>query len=325
MADEHADGGILIRGSLHNGLQFRILLRIAQRGKEIFRDQLADKAQALAIRVRHKRRGNLAVFHVQLIAEIAGESVVLERVHQEEVDVAHPAGMADQRDFVVRIAVAVRILLFEGLQHVVEFVRRGGNFEAEVIKPDLVDGHIQRACVGRIAVELRIGVDVAVRRGAVFQDVFLLLGRCPFIHRFIPIVSIVFKIIVQREKVALRAVREALGIGKANAQDIRERFAAGDHQGKLLLGFGAVGGQEYEIQLYAGFFFDQLREVVVFIVSRQRRGAQADGKGYVFGRQRQNAGFAQFQRERARDAQHQGKQNNKNPFHFVSPFKFAVS
>ena len=106
----------------------------------------------------------------------------------------------DQRDLIVRIAVAVGILLFEGFQHFVVLVDDGGHLQSQIVKPGLVDVHF----LGVVAVVAPVDTGQGVDRSIILGDQFLDLGI--IFHQSGEVRHVLFNQVVERGQIPLACV-----------------------------------------------------------------------------------------------------------------------
>ena len=106
----------------------------------------------------------------------------------------------DQRDLIVRIAVAVGILFFESFQHFVVFVDGGGHLQSQIIEPGLVDVHF----LGVVAVIALVDAGHGIDGSVVLRDQFLDLGI--ICHQSGEVRHILFDQVVERGQITLACV-----------------------------------------------------------------------------------------------------------------------
>ena len=166
---------------------------------------------------------NLAVrVGLQQVIDLRGMDAV--GAHQHPLHGLVARGI-QERDLVIGVAVAVGVLLLEGLEHFVQLVHGLGHFHAHVGQPLLVDEGAGEA-VGLVQGDLRDGVDAAVRRGHIG------LGRRVLLQIFVHVGGHI-PVLVEVDQVALGA--PLVGVQHVHARvahDIGE-LVGGDHQGQL--------------------------------------------------------------------------------------------
>ena len=135
------------------------------------------------------------------------------------------ARSVQERDLIVGIAVAVGVLLLEGLEHFIQLVHGLGHFHAHVGQPLLVDEGAGEA-VGLVQGDFRDGIDAAVGRGHIGLGRRVLLQILVHIGGHIPVV-------VEVHQVALGAPFVGVQHVHAGAAHHVGELVGGDHQSQL--------------------------------------------------------------------------------------------
>ncbi|CDN41170.1 hypothetical protein BN871_AC_00640 [Paenibacillus sp. P22] len=219
--------------------------------------QLVGPLQPFLVFLCHRIIDRLAVLDEHVVAVRIGDAERIEEVH------AQP--FLGIRNLVV-LAVSVRILLLERLEHVVEIVDRIRHLEAELIQPRLVDDRLElRFRTGRQP--CRHGVDFAVReRAQLFQ-----LRR--FLQRGLQVRHVGIDVFVQWAEVA--QIVDDVGVREREIaeNDVRQR-AAGEHDRLLLV--PVVGGHDLPFDPHIRIFL-QIDHPLV-LGERVAHVAPADGQ-----------------------------------------------
>ena len=130
--------------------------------------------QAFFVPLAHGFNIGLEVFAVVVfgpVGDLAGLRIAIHYVdlQGESSSQGVKAGMsgappvaAAERDFVVRVAVAVGILLFEGLQDFIGFIHCGRDSQAQTVQPVLADGIAPVSGTGNVGLPVAEGDDGAV-------------------------------------------------------------------------------------------------------------------------------------------------------------------
>ena len=195
-------------------------------------EQAVHVAHALTPFRLHEGGHDLAVLDVEHVGVVG----VQERVQQERPRARTPTvGEPGQRQL-VGDAVAVRILSLERTQHLAQLLGGGGNLQAELVQPHLVDPHLLRHAA---VVALLVGgeyVHVAVRPGALLEEVGRRVDHVP------DVVAVLFDDVIERDEQPLRAVQVLLVVGDVHSHHHVGQLGAAVHdQGELGLGIlGAV-------------------------------------------------------------------------------------
>ena len=229
--------------------------------------QVLDGIEPLVLNVGH---GDMAVLEQEHVA-VALEH---ERVGEELGGGAAPAGGGDEGDLIGGVAVAVGVLLLEGLQHLIERIGGGGDFQTQILQPGLVDPHLVLGLVGRGGLDLRDGVDGAVRVGDVGQQVPVRALGDGLVHVNRQTLLIVGLHVQQSARIAI-----GLRNGVAQVADIhvRQLLAGGNHDVQLIVGIN--GRQIGELEADIGALFDGLGVDVVLVILNVIAGLNQDSDG----------------------------------------------
>ena len=320
---DHADQRVLGGGAVDDGLELLGRLGHGQLGDQALGVQLAAVAQTLAQRLAGQRGGHRAVVHHQ--ARVGVIRIVQEGVEQVAHHVAAQLvravarAVAHQRQL-VGLAVAVGILLLEGLERGIQLVGGRGHGQIQLVQPGLVDVEDVLVVVARLNADVGEGIDVAVPGVHLAPEQLLRLLAQVLLGGLIEVIGVLLEVLVHGQQDALTAIVHL--VADAQQQNFRKFLLRGDHQVDLLRGVGV--GQEEEVEGDAGLVLDPEGEVVGVVIHHVGLGGQADRQRHAVRRDGQHArrrhaghvGHGQValgQRARAaqRDerAQEQGKQS----------------
>ena len=159
-----------------------------------------------------------AIFQVEVAGAVGRYPVIVdEGIHDKAVQLGAPAavhlGGAGERNL-IGFAIAVRVLLFEGFQHLVKFFGGRRHSQAQFVEPRLVDPHLLRHAAMVAVVDMGQAIDLAVEHGDQIFDL-----RVGFVDLF-EFDAILFDVVIERQQQPL--VRQNLHLIQADA-------AADDH------------------------------------------------------------------------------------------------
>ena len=175
--------------------------------------------------------------------------------HAEGRQEIHAQTDTGEGDLIVGVAVAVRVLLLEGAQHVFQLVDGGGHFQTQIFQPLHVDDrHV--AGHGALGHPGGQGVDVAVCGGGDG------LQRGHFFEGLGQVGHILLNQVFQRQEVFHVVDDVGLAEGLEAQHHLGQRaFAAGQHHGLLVVS-PVVGGNDLPVDLHIGFLFQIHQEGV---------------------------------------------------------------
>ena len=252
-------------------------------------NQVIDVRQSVAEAILDEARLDLTVLDIVVAVRVGvrGEGA------DERGDnvCGRPAGRAAHQADLILLTVAVGIVLHERLQHSLELLCGGGDFEAQILQEIHVDPHLYRRLVPRAGVDGGQRVDMTVRHGhhaadeVVFFLAQLVVGVVVSAH-----LLVIIEEIVDREQHALVGIAHDIRGAEFHVDDVRQlRARVNQHR---QLGAGVLAGQHEELQIDAELFLEQQRLGVGLEVLDEgvRRTCDHEHRGFAFGRRRYDAG-----------------------------------
>ena len=238
--------------------------------------QLVAELQTLAELIGNDGRPDLAVGDVVDIAGIP----VNECVH-DVLDNAATAGRVCSDGNFVLLAVAVGVAVTESNQNLVQLVDGGGNFQAQLVQPFLVDEdhigqviNVLQSDQGHTVVAAVVGIHALLQSD-------LLVGIVNFLQSFLEVGEVGLQVGCQIQNVAVLAQVAQVVVGHTvEAPDnVGDLLTCSAVQRELLVLLIGVRGVVNELQLDLKLLFDPLGEIVVGVAGDVSRLGNAHGQG----------------------------------------------
>lgn len=254
--------------------------------EEAFAVELVDERQAFAEGGLVDGGVDLAVVHQEADVadgarvDVGVEVTVDEGVEEEALDVVAPADDRTGQGNLVGLAVSVRILRLDGLEHRVELIDGGRGLQAQLVEEGLVDKELCLVRAVVAALEAGQRVDVAVDVGHVADAAGELLECLHQVGH--PLLRVV--LVQRKEEPFLGAVVGLLVKADAKAKEGVGVVAAGEYQCELLS--GRLLGDHDEVHLHTGHLLHVLGEAVGVVVfdARGLGHHDVDGDGALYDR-----------------------------------------
>ena len=220
--------------------------------------QAVEPLDGVLVRLGDRGVDHLAVLHDEVVVVVVVQ--LAEAAEHREQAVLLAVVQKAEGDLIGGAAVAVHVVVAESLQGVLKLLQRGGQRQAQLVQPGLVDEQLVVG-LGRQLGQAGQAVDVAVRRGERLA-VFLVLQQLADVG------AVLLDHVLQRDQDALRGVFDHVHVG----EDALAVEGVGQLAGKqqALLFVPAVLRAHVPFDVHVGLLLQVLEELQireVFVVA----------------------------------------------------------